>query len=108
MALSRVPKVFSPAQPAEHSDLLAELALAVRAGALTRMGAVTTRSAVLNERLVPKRGLEAMLVLAEQSAPRGWCARNGTLPGLLLDGDEPTTGPAWPPPWRPVRPCPAP
>ncbi|CAM5567604.1 kinase [Kitasatospora aureofaciens] len=94
VAFNRVPKVFSPAHCAEYADLLAELAAAVRAGDLARVGAVTTRSAVLNQRLAPKRNLDAMLAIAERIGAEGVvCAHSGTLLGLLLDENDADHGP---------------
>ncbi|MEV7601400.1 kinase [Kitasatospora sp. NPDC089797] len=94
VAFNRVPKAFSPGQRAEYAELLAELAAAVRAGDLARVGAVTTRSAVLNQRLAPKRNLDAMLAVAERIGAEGVvCAHSGTLLGVLLDGDDPDHGP---------------
>ncbi|MBD0693873.1 kinase [Streptomyces sp. CBMA123] len=94
VAFNRVPKAYSPAQRAEYAELLAELAAAVRAGDLARVGAVATRSAVLNQRLAPKRNLDAMLAIAARVGAEGVvCAHSGTLLGVLLDGTAADHGP---------------
>ncbi|MFB7908824.1 kinase [Kitasatospora sp. NPDC056076] len=94
VAFNRVPKVFSPAQRAEYAELLAELGAALRAGDLARVGAVTTRSAVLNQRLAPKRNLDAVLAIAERVGAAGVvCAHSGTLLGVLLDENDADHGP---------------
>ncbi|MFD5615266.1 kinase [Kitasatospora sp. NPDC127060] len=94
VAFNRVPKAYSPAQRAEYAELLAELAAAVRAGDLARVGAVATRSAVLNQRLAPKRNLDALLAIAARVGAEGVvCAHSGTLLGVLLDGTAADHGP---------------
>ncbi|MFF2079260.1 kinase [Kitasatospora sp. NPDC058162] len=94
VAFNRMPKAFSPAQRAEYAELLAELGAAVRAGDLARVGTVTTRSAVLNQRLAPKRNLDAVLAIAERVGAAGVvCAHSGTLLGVLLDENDADHGP---------------
>lgn len=90
VAFNRVPKHFTDEHRAEYAALLAELAAAVRAGDLARVGAVATRSAVLNQRLAPKRNLAALTALAGRvGAPGVVCAHSGTMLGVLLADDAP-------------------
>ncbi|MEU0148803.1 kinase [Streptomyces sp. NPDC006288] len=70
----------------DYARLLGDLALAVRAADLDAVGAVTTRSAVLNQCRLPKRNLDAMTRIARGvGAPGVVCTHSGTMLGLLLD-----------------------
>lgn len=83
------PKQYSDAQMSEYEVLVRTLSRAVRAGDLPVVGAVATRSAVLNQRLAPKRNLGAMLRLADEIGVLGVvCAHSGTMLGLLLAEGE--------------------
>lgn len=88
VAFNRRAKHFSDAETAEYAELLTRLGRAVQAGDLAAVGAVATRSAVLNQRLVPKRNLTAMLRAAEECGALGVvCAHSGTMLGLLVDDE---------------------
>jgi L-threonine kinase len=82
-------KPFSTADKREYAELLDRITAAVHAGDLAEVGAVVTRSAVLNQRLQPKRNLAAMLRICEETQALGVvCAHSGTVIGILLaDGD---------------------
>lgn len=87
---NRRPKHFSADHEAEYEHLLGELGTAVRLGDMAAVGAVATRSAVLNQRLAPKRNLGAMLDLARSTGALGVaCAHSGTVLGLLYDERQP-------------------
>ncbi len=75
-----------PGQRHEYERLVDDLARAVRGADLSAVGTVTTRSAVLNQRRLPKRNLDAMADIAERiGAPGVVCTHSGTMLGLLLD-----------------------
>jgi L-threonine kinase len=83
---NRRPKHFAESQAAEYAVLLADLTEAVRAADLAAVGAVASRSAVLNQRFAPKQNLDAMMRLAGETGALGVvCAHSGTMLGLLFD-----------------------
>ncbi|MEU8706286.1 kinase [Streptomyces sp. NPDC048565] len=89
VAHNRRPRHVPSALRHEYAWLVSELADAVRAADLRAVGAVTTRSAVLNQRRLPKRNLEAMTAIAERvGAPGVVCTHSGTMLGLLLDATD--------------------
>lgn len=84
------PKPFSAAEKQEYASLLDRVTAAVRAADLAEVGAVGTRSAVLNQRVQPKRNLAAMLRICEGARALGVaCAHSGTVLGVLLADDDP-------------------
>jgi uncharacterized protein involved in propanediol utilization len=85
VAFNHARKPFSTADKHEYARLLARLTAAIRGGDLAEVGAIGTRSAALNQRLLPKRNLEAMLrISAETQALGVVCAHSGTMLGVLL------------------------
>lgn len=79
-----------PEVRAEYAGLVDDLALALRHRDLGAVGAVTTRSALLNQRWLPKRNLDALLGIADRlGAPGVVCTHSGTMLGLLLDATAP-------------------
>jgi L-threonine kinase len=90
VAFNRRPRQYSPAQRQEYARLLDALTGAVQAGDLAALGAVTTRSAILNQRMQPKRHLEDMLAISRAAGALGVvCAHSGTMLGILLADDAP-------------------
>jgi uncharacterized protein involved in propanediol utilization len=89
VAFNQRPKHYSDDEMSEYEVLVRTLSGAVRDGDLPVVGAVASRSAILNQRLVPKRNLDAMLRLADEIGALGVvCAHSGTMLGLLLaEGD---------------------
>ncbi|WP_432108224.1 kinase [Streptomyces sp. AA1529] len=86
VAHNRRPRHVPPGQRHEYERLVDDLARAVRGADLSAVGTVTTRSAVLNQRRLPKRNLDAMADIAERiGAPGVVCTHSGTMLGLLLD-----------------------
>ncbi|WAP60624.1 GHMP family kinase ATP-binding protein [Streptomyces sp. S465] len=80
----------TPAQKREYERLIGDLTMAVGRGDLARAGAIATRSAVLNQRHVPKRNLDAMIRVSDEIGALGVvCAHSGTMLGLLLDAGDP-------------------
>jgi uncharacterized protein involved in propanediol utilization len=89
VAFNRRPKHYSDSETAEYATLLQSLADAVRARDLAAVGQIATRSAVLNQRLAPKRNLGAMLRIARETGALGVvCAHSGTMLGLLLAEED--------------------
>jgi L-threonine kinase len=90
VAFNRRPRRYSSMQRREYARLLEELTRAVRTGDLAALGTVATRSAMLNQRLLPKRHLEAMLAISSAAGALGVvCAHSGTMLGILLSDDAP-------------------
>jgi uncharacterized protein involved in propanediol utilization len=89
VAFNRRPKQYTERDLAEYAGLLDLLADAVRTGDLRTVGGVASRSAQLNQRLVPKRNLTGLLAVARGIGALGVvAAHSGTVLGLLLaDGD---------------------
>jgi L-threonine kinase len=75
----------SEAGKGEYARLLDRLTAAVRAADLAEVGAVGTRSAILNQRVLPKRNLDAMLAICREAHALGVvCAHSGTVIGIML------------------------
>jgi L-threonine kinase len=90
VAFNRLPKPFGAADKREYAGLLDTMEAAVRAGDLATVGAVATRSAVLNQRLAPKRHLTELCRISDQAGALGVvCAHSGTVSGVLLADDDP-------------------
>ncbi|MFF2012514.1 kinase [Streptomyces sp. NPDC058195] len=86
---NRIPKPFSAAEHREYARLLDSLAAAVESGDLGRVGAVATRSAVMNQALRPKRTLERMIAICEETGGLGVvAAHSGTSLGVLIDNAD--------------------
>ncbi|MDT0440128.1 MULTISPECIES: GHMP family kinase ATP-binding protein [Streptomyces] len=87
---NRRPRHVPPAVAAEYARLVDDLATAVGRADLRAVGAVTTRSAVLNQRWLPKRHLDALTGIADRVGALGVvCAHSGTMLGVLLDATAP-------------------
>lgn len=85
VAFNQRHKHYTNPETAEYSELLQALAEAIAAMDLTAVGAIATRSAVMNQRLAPKRNLDAMLRIARDCGALGVaCAHSGTMLGILL------------------------
>jgi L-threonine kinase len=83
-----------PRYPAELCDeygrLLDRLAQALRAADLDSVGEVSTHSAVLNQRFVPKMALEPILAIAAEVEALGVVAtHSGTCVGVMLGSSDP-------------------
>ncbi|GGU46654.1 GHMP family kinase ATP-binding protein [Streptomyces lavendofoliae] len=87
---NRRPKDFSRAERLEYEDLLARVTHAVRGGDLRAVGEVATRSAVMNERLRPKRLLRQMIAISRDVDALGVAvAHSGTALGVLIARSDP-------------------
>jgi uncharacterized protein involved in propanediol utilization len=91
VAFNRIPKPFTAADHREYARLLDRVGAAVLAKDLAAVGAVATRSAVLNQVLRPKRMLESIIeVNAEVGGLGVVAAHSGTTLGVLLDTADPS------------------
>ncbi|MFD3936759.1 kinase [Streptomyces sp. NPDC058611] len=87
---NRRPKDFSSAERREYDGLLEEIGHAVRSGDLRSVGRVATRSAVMNQRLRPKRLLQRMIDLSRDLDALGVAvAHSGTALGVLVSRSDP-------------------
>jgi L-threonine kinase len=87
---NRIAKPFSPADRREYARLLDAMARAVAARDLAAVGAVATRSAVMNQTLSPKRTLpEVLRICAEVGGLGVVAAHSGTMLGILLNRADP-------------------
>ncbi|MEV4657874.1 kinase [Micromonospora sp. NPDC049301] len=87
---NRIPKPFDQADKREYARLLTALTTAVRAADLPAVGEVTTRSAVLNGKLRPRRHFDVLHRLCREVDGHGLViAHSGTALGVLLDQADP-------------------
>ncbi|WBC16766.1 kinase [Micromonospora sp. WMMA1998] len=87
---NRIPKPFGRAERREYRSLLDEITVAIGKGDLATVGAVATRSALLNQRLRPKSMLGDLVALSAATGALGVvAAHSGTILGLLLADDDP-------------------
>ncbi|WP_217649774.1 kinase [Saccharopolyspora flava] len=90
VAHNRRARRVTPVLAAEYARLADDLTAAIGAQDLTAVGAVATRSAVFNQRWLPKRNLEALIRIAGDLGAAGVvCTHSGTMAGLLLDATDP-------------------
>jgi uncharacterized protein involved in propanediol utilization len=89
VGFNRLPKPFGARERREYGQLLTTIADAVGRGDLATVGAVATRSAVLNQRLRPKALLGNLITLSASIGALGVvAAHSGTILGLLLDESD--------------------
>ncbi|MHB9755727.1 GHMP family kinase ATP-binding protein [Streptomyces sp. BYX5S] len=87
---NRTRKPFTAADRREYARLLDRLTTAVRDGDLDAVGAVATRSAVLNQQRSPKRLLAPMRDICRDVGGLGVVVgHSGTTLGILLDARDP-------------------
>lgn len=90
VAFNRRKKPFSATERQEYARLLERLTTAVSTVDLAEVGAVATRSAVLNQTQNPKRTLPDVLRIAEEAGALGVVAtHSGTMLGIMLDPADP-------------------
>ncbi|TDP92955.1 kinase [Labedaea rhizosphaerae] len=81
---------ITPAERREYARLLDRLAVALPAGDLATVGAVATRSAVLNQARCPKPHLDQVLDVCRQVGALGVAvAHSGTMAGILVVKSDP-------------------
>lgn len=91
VAFNRIPKLFSAAKKQEYERLLAQLASAIQHKDVHTVGQIATQSALMNQKLQPKRTLDAMIAICRNVQGLGViAAHSGTMLGLLLSPDAPT------------------
>lgn len=91
VAFNRIPKPFSAADRKEYAHLLARMTTAVATADLAEVGAVATRSALMNQVLRPKRTLDALIEICRQVGGLGVVVgHSGTSLGVLLDIADPS------------------
>lgn len=90
MAFNQRPKPFGPAERREYGELLAALELAVAAGDPVELGRISTRSAEVNQDLLPKRTFSMMRSVAEDLGALGVVvAHSGSMVGVLISRTDP-------------------
>lgn len=90
IGFNRLPKAFTVDDLDEYQSLLAQAACAIEAGDVEALGALATRSAVMNQRLRPKRLLSAAVGLCRRTGALGVvAAHSGTRLGVLLADSDP-------------------
>jgi uncharacterized protein involved in propanediol utilization len=94
VAFNQLAKPFGAAERREYGRLLDALTEAVGRGDLPEIGRIATRSAELNQQLLPKRTLAAARAAAEEIGAIGVVvAHSGPMLGLLIADDDPAHGP---------------
>ena len=82
-------KPFSRTRRAEYEDLLLGIERAIARGDLGALGEISTRSAILNQHILPKTHLDLLLDMRERYEALGVVvAHSGTRLGLLLGPDS--------------------
>lgn len=82
------PKPFGRNRQAEYEDLLSGIERAVAREDLRSLGEISTRSAILNQEVLPKTHLDLLLDVSRRYGALGVvAAHSGTHLGLLLDPD---------------------
>ena len=82
------PKPFGRNRQAEYEDLLSGIERAVAREDLRSLGEISTRSAILNQEVLPKTHLDLLLDMSRRYGALGIvAAHSGTQLGLLLDPD---------------------
>ncbi len=77
---------YSDAERDEYAELLAQVRHAIENDDVEALGAVATRSALLNQRLLPKRWFDAMRKIAREIRAAGVvAAHSGTYLGIMID-----------------------
>jgi L-threonine kinase len=90
IAFNQIPKPFSARDQREYARLLGIVADAILFEDVVAIGYVATRSALMNQRLWPKRTLEQMIAICADVGGVGVVnAHSGTALGLLLADDDP-------------------
>lgn len=84
--------LFTDEECAEYARLLQQIELAIGANDLAGLGRISTRSAVLNQKRNPKRHLERLIGIGQETGALGVVvAHSGPCLGLLFPG-EPAFG----------------
>jgi uncharacterized protein involved in propanediol utilization len=90
IAFNRLPKPFTEQGRAEYLHLLNRLSAAIAAGDLATVGRVSTRSALLNQKLRRKRTLRRLIRACHSIGGLGVVvAHSGTAIGVLLADSDP-------------------
>ncbi|MEV0644089.1 kinase [Phytomonospora sp. NPDC050363] len=90
VAFNKLAKPYTRAERRRFARLLAMAGTAIRAGDLPLIGAVATESALLNQKLRPKRTLPEMIAICRETGGIGVSvAHSGTTVGLLVPDDDP-------------------
>ena len=83
--------LFTDEECAEYADLLHSIESAIRSNDLERLGRITTRSAILNQKRNPNRYLDRVMAIRQQTNALGVVvAHSGPCLGLLFPNE-----PAW-------------
>jgi L-threonine kinase len=89
VAFNRRPRQFARSDKEEYATLLSRMQRAVAASDLPEVGRLSTRSAVLHQRRLPKRLLGDVLAISREIGALGvGVTHSGTCLGLLLDPAE--------------------
>ncbi len=81
---------YSETEREEYAELLIQLRRALRSDDVASLGAVATRSAQLNQRVLPKRWFDSMTAIAHEVQAAGMvAAHSGTYLGIMIDAVGP-------------------
>lgn len=80
--------LFTDEECAEYANLLESLESAIRLNDLERLGRITTRSAILNQKRNPNRHLDRVIAICQESQALGVVvAHSGSCLGLLFSSE---------------------
>ncbi|MGG4266728.1 kinase [Peribacillus simplex] len=86
---NKIPKNFSDEEKIQYNILLKELTKAIRAGDVNTIGKISTCSAIMHQRLRPKKTLEQLMAICEEIKGLGVViAHSGTCLGILLSNTD--------------------
>lgn len=87
--LNKIPKPFTREECEEYQRLLDKITLAIKNKDLQTIGEVATRSAILNQKLRPKKYLDQVISICEEIGGLGVAvAHSGTYIGILLSNHD--------------------
>lgn len=83
---NKISSSYGAAEKSEYDDLLASISSAIKGHNLKAMGEISTRSAILNQRLLEKRQMDQVLDICNAVSGLGIViTHSGTCIGILLD-----------------------
>lgn len=87
---NQIEKPFTDTDKLKYQELLDKAILAIKEDNLELLGEVTTRSTMLNQKLLPKKTLHPMLEICKQISGLGIVtAHSGTYIGILISNHDP-------------------
>lgn len=88
---NKIDKPFNDKDKLKYQELLNKAIIAIKENNLKLLGEVTTQSAILNQKLLPKKTLDSMLEICSKINGLGIVtAHSGTYIGILISNQDPS------------------